>query len=451
MEEQMTEEKLSNFLVAVIGAGPAGIYAARQLAAAGVKVALINRDIKPGGLAEYGIYYDKQKMKDGLRKQFRQILEMPGIDYYGNLTVGRNGDLDLDGLRQMGIQAIMTTVGAQGTKWLGLPGEDLKGVYHAKDVVYHYNKLPPYSTRDFVVRGKVAIIGVGNVMMDIAHWAVHDLKVDQVIAVARRGPAEVKFTKKEMEYIISNLDLQALNQELERVAPRMQEIGQDIQAAREYILSALPKAEAPVSATRFYFDFLASPTRILGDEAGNVTGLEVEDTYLVLKDGDTKARSVGTKRVLDVNSVVFCIGDRVDENYGLPIQWNEFVKNPQPNFPIDGKSYEAFDPDADKPIDGLFVAGWSREASSGLVGVARKDGENGAQALLQYLQTIEPIAPVDQVKARLELALSGCAKRVISKNDVKKLDAVEQAEAQRRGLEAFKLGTNEEMLAAIGN
>lgn len=447
----MTEEKLSNFLVAVIGAGPAGIYAARQLAAAGVKVALINRDIKPGGLAEYGIYYDKQKMKDGLRKQFRQILEMPGIDYYGNLTVGRNGDLDLDGLRQMGIQAIMTTVGAQGTKWLGLPGEDLKGVYHAKDVVYHYNKLPPYSTRDFAVRGKVAIIGVGNVMMDIAHWAVHDLKVDQVIAVARRGPAEVKFTKKEMEYIISNLDLQALDQELERVAPRMQEIGQDVQAAREYILSALPKAEAPVSATRFYFDFLASPTRILGDEAGNVTGLEVEDTYLVLKDGDTKARSVGTKRVLDVNSVVFCIGDRVDENYGLPIQWNEFVKNPQPNFPIDGKSYEAFDPDADKPIDGLFVAGWSREASSGLVGVARKDGENGAQALLQYLQTIEPIAPVDQVKARLDLALSGCAKRVISKNDVKKLDAVEQAEAQRRGLEAFKLGTNEEMLAAIGN
>ncbi len=445
----MTDEKMSNFLVAVIGAGPAGIYAARHLAAAGVQVALINRDIKPGGLAEYGIYYDKHKMKDGLRKQFRQILETPGIHYYGNLTVGRNGELDLDGLRQMGIQAIMVTVGAQGTKWLGLPGEDLKGVYHAKDIVYHYNKLPPYSTQDFAVHGKVALIGVGNVMMDIAHWTIRDLKVDQVIAVARRGPAEVKFTKKEMEYIIANLDLQALDEELNRVAPRMQEVGQDVQAAKDYILSALPKAEPPVSSTRFCFDFLASPTQILGNASGEVNGLEVDDTYLILKDGDTKARSVGTKRILDVDSVVFCIGDRVDDDFGLPVQWNEFVKNPQPNFPIDGKSYEAFDPDANKPIEGLFVAGWSREASSGLVGVARKDGENGAQALLQYLQTIEPIAPIDQVEARLELALSGCGKKLILKNDIKQLDAVEQAETQRMGLEAFKFGTNEEMLAAI--
>ena len=138
-------------LVAVIGAGPAGMFAARQLAQEGVQVVLINRDVKPGGLAEYGIYYDKFKMKEGLRKQFRQILEMPAIHYYGNISVGEDAEISLADLRAMGVQALLVAAGAQGTKWLGLPGEDLKGVYHAKDIVYHYNRLPPYSTQEFLV------------------------------------------------------------------------------------------------------------------------------------------------------------------------------------------------------------------------------------------------------------------------------------------------------------
>lgn len=442
----MSDNGTSPHLVAVIGAGPAGIYAARQLAAEGVQVALLNRDIKPGGLAEYGIYYDKFKMKDGLRKQFRQILAAPQIHYYGHVSIGQQGDLKLEDLRAMGFQAILVTVGAQGTKWLGLPGEQLSGVYHAKDLVYHYNKLPPYSTREYKVCGRVALVGVGNVMMDIAHWCIHDLKVDEVVAVARRGPAEVKFTKKEMEYVIANLDVAALDDELKRCAPVMAEVGQDVAAARDYILSALPKAGPPVSDTRLRFDFLASPTGMLGSERGQVTGLEVEDTHLVLKGGDTKAVGLGTKRVLPVDTVVFCIGDKVDEAFGLPVQWNAFVKNPAPAYPIDGISYEAFDPQAGKPIDSVFVAGWSREASSGLVGVARKDGENGARAVLQYLHSLPPAAP-EAGLTRLDQALAG--KTVIRKDDVARLEAAEQAEAQRLGREEYKLKTNEDMLAAI--
>src|SRR5260221_5526296 len=74
-------------LVAVIGAGPAGLYAARQLAMAGARVVLLNRDIKPGGLAEYGIFPDKHKMKEGLRKQFRQLVAFPPIEYLGKVTI----------------------------------------------------------------------------------------------------------------------------------------------------------------------------------------------------------------------------------------------------------------------------------------------------------------------------------------------------------------------------
>jgi ferredoxin--NADP+ reductase len=440
---------LSKHLVAVIGAGPAGLFAARELANAGVQVILFNRDIKPGGLAEYGIYPSKHKMKEGLRKQFRQILESPDIEYYGNVEIGQKGDLTLMELRALGFQALLVTVGAQGTKWLGLPGEDLLGVFHAKDLVYHYNQLPPYGLQNFEIGRQVAVIGVGNVMLDIAHWLIRYLKVDEVIAVARRGPAEVKFTKKEMETVARNLDMDDLEAEFVRSAPIMRSVGQDIAEARAFFLSALPKALDPVSSTRFRFDFLASPSRIIGGERGVVRGLEVEDTTLVRDNGDTKAKRLGTKRVIPVDTVIFCIGDRVDEHFGLPIRWNEFVKNPEPRFPVGGLSFEAFDPDTNRSVDRVFVAGWSREASSGLVGVARKDGENGAHAVLQYLQTLPPLRNFDGVLEELHDRLMRMGDHIVTKDQWKQLEAIEQEHAERLGLEEFKFGSNEEMLDAL--
>lgn len=437
-------------LVAVVGAGPAGLYAARQLAKDDYEVALFNRDIKPGGLAEYGIYYDKYRMKEGLRRQFRLILDLPCIHYYGNLTVGRQGDLSLEELQSLGFRAILVTVGAQGTKWLGLPGEQSRGVYHAKDLVYHYNQLPPFSQQEFAIGQRVALIGAGNVMMDIAHWVIRDLKVKEVVVVVRRGPAEVKFTRKEMEYIAANLDTTAVDDEIARVAPVMQALGQDVAAAKGFILACLPKALEPVSDTRFYFDFLASPTQILGDAAGRVYGLEVEETTLTGDPANPKARGTGVRRILDVDTVVFCIGDKVDENFGLPVRWNEFVKNPAARFPVDEMSYEAYDPDTEKPIEGIFVAGWSREASSGLVGVARKDGENGAQAVNAYLQSLDGRVPAEDILIRLEQRLAALNKAIVTKEDVQKLESAEQIEAEKRGLEVFKFASNEAMLAAIG-
>ena len=430
----------SQFFVAVIGAGPAGLFGARELANLGARVVLFNRDIKPGGLAEYGIYPNKHTMKNGLRKQFRQIMDIPNMDYYGNVTIGTQGDLTLADLRWMGFQAILVTAGAQGTKWLGLPGEDLEGVYHAKDVVYFYNQLPPYSQQSYLFGKRCAVIGAGNVMLDITHFLSRELKVDEVIAIVRRGPAEVKFDKKEMEYVIANLDQAALDAEIERVTPIMRAVHQDPATARAAILEALPKALPKVSDTRFCFEFLASPVRMIGDENGRLKQVELEDNLLVESNGDTKARSTGNKRLVEVETVIFAIGDKVDESFGLPVEWNEFVKNQSPRFPIDGISYES-------PYDDVFVGGWSRQASSGLVGYARKDGTNAAKAVWQYLQTQQPTTPnVDAVLERLKKL----GKPVVVKQDIKKLEAIELAEAQKQGLEAFKFTTNDEMLQAIG-
>lgn len=443
----MTHDLGSQFLVAVVGAGPAGLFAARQLASEGAHVVLFNRDIKPGGLAEYGIYPDKHKMKEGLRKQFRNLLALPQIDYYGHVTVGENADLTLADLRAFGFQAILVTVGAQGTKWLGLPGEDLRGVYHAKDLVYHYNRLPPYSEQTYEIGRRVAIVGVGNVMLDIAHWLIRDLRVDEVVAVARRGPAEVKFDKPEMEYVAGNLDVAALDEELARARPTMEALGQSVEGARAYILAALPGALAPVSAARFWIDFLASPHRIVGAD-GRVTGLEVEDTTLVGDADNPKARGLGTFRTIPADTVVFAIGDRVDEHFGLPVKANAFVKHPEPRFPIAGQCYEVFDANAGHALDDVFVAGWSREASTGLVGAARKDGTNGALALLQYVRTLPP--PNAAPLAGLAPRLAALPKPVVTKTDLQRLDAAERAQAAAHGLEEFKFGTDAEMLAAMG-
>lgn len=447
----MSTENQSKYVVAIVGAGPAGLFAARQLAEDGAHVVLFNRDIRPGGLAEYGIYPDKHKMKEGLRRQFRQILEIPQIAYYGNVAISQQGDFSLEDLRAAGVQAILVSAGAQGTKWLGLPGEEIpKGVYHAKDLVYHYNKLPPFSQKKFYIGNRVALVGAGNVMLDIARYMIRTKKVGEVIAVVRRGPAEVKFDKKEMEYVVANLDRAALDVEVARVAPLMEAVGQDVEAAKEFILSALPKALEPVSHSRFKFDFLASPTRIMGNEKGEVCALEVEETKLIPVDGDTKAKGTGIKRIIDLDTVVFCIGDKVDDALGLPVKWNAFVKNPNPSYPVDGTSYEAFDPATQKAIEGLFVAGWSREASSGLVGLARKDGERGAKAILQFLQAQPPLVNAPEVLDNVKALIQRLDKPVITQEDIQRLEVAEKAEAERLVLEEFKFGTNEEMLAAMG-
>ncbi|HSO12725.1 MAG TPA: FAD-dependent oxidoreductase [Anaerolineales bacterium] len=430
----------NQYFVAVVGAGPAGLFGARELANQGTRVVVFNRDIKPGGLAEYGIYPSKHTMKSGLRKQFRQVLNLPNLDYFGNVTIGEQSGLSLGDLRALGFQSILVTAGAQGTKWLGLPGENLVGVYHAKDVVYHYNQLPPYSQKPFRFGKRCAVIGAGNVMIDIVHYLIREEKVDEVIAIVRRGPAEVKFDKKEMEYVIANLDRTALDAEIQRVTPIMQAVNQDPATAHASIMEALPKGLTKVSDTKFRFEFLASPVQMLGDTNGNLTQVEIEDNTLIQKDGDTKARGTGNKRRLEVETVVFAIGDKVDESFGLPVEWNEFIKSENPRYPIDGNSFET-------PFEDIFVGGWSRKASSGLVGYARKDGTNASKAVWQYLQTKQPMeVNMDAVLEKLR----SLGKPIVMKDDVKKLEAAETAEAQKRGLEAFKFNSNEEMLQAMG-
>lgn len=444
----MNNEQDTRYSVAIIGAGPAGLFAARELASRGIETTLFNRDIKPGGLAEYGIYPNKLRMKEGLRNQFRQILAMPAISYYGNVFIGEQGDFTLGCLRDLGFQALLVTVGAQSTKRLGIPGEDLVGVYHAKDIVYHYNLLPPYSATTYQIGKRVAVVGVGNVMMDVTRWLVEEQGADEVIAVARRGPAEVKFDRKELESIICYLDFDALDQELKRVEPHMRGIDQDPADFSKMIQDAYRKAGQPGHNPRFKLRFLSSPAEILGKNS-RVAGFQVEEnTLIVADDGESRARGTGKTSTLDVDTIIFAIGDVVDSAIGLPVQYGEYIKNTQPRFPIEGVSYEAFDPESGQHIPDVFLAGWARRPSAGLVGVARKDATNAAQAVTQYLQTLSPLPY--SIDERVRERLLRLDHPVVDKPAALRLDALERERAAENNLPYFKFSTNAEMLEILG-
>src|SRR5207237_1434388 len=134
-------------LIVVVGAGPAGLSVANVMSKQGHEVVVLNRDIKFGGLAEYGIFPNKHKLRGGLRKGYWEVLTRPNVRYFGNVTVGNGYHLTVSELRALGPSALVFSTGAQGTKTIGVEGDTAKGVYHAKDSVYHYNLLPGFSTR----------------------------------------------------------------------------------------------------------------------------------------------------------------------------------------------------------------------------------------------------------------------------------------------------------------
>jgi ferredoxin--NADP+ reductase len=435
--------------VFVVGAGPAGLYASNKFALAGHQVVLFNRDIKPGGLAEYGIYPVKEKMKGGLRKQFGKILSQPNLHYIGHLPVSTGQAVTLEALREFAPTAVVCAVGAQGTKKLGLPGEDSPGVYSAKDFVYHYNQLPPFSSQDFSTGKRVAIVGMGNVMVDIARWLLiddPDRKTEEVIVVARRGPFEAKFDHKEFAHIEEFLDRKAFDDELARVKDRLTAVGQDVAKLSEATFPVLAKPVQEPTGARLRFLFLSSPQAIHADGAGRIDGLTLTENLLLPRNGGTACKATDRTFSLDVDTMIFAIGDVVDPSFGLPNASGGYSTNPDPADP-NRAAYEVFDPQTGKVIEGTYVVGWARKASEGLVGVARKDAETGAAHILKYLESApeKPAASAGEILQRLTQK----GLQLVPKDDLAYLARAEEEQARERGLPSFKFSDDEAMLSVI--
>jgi ferredoxin--NADP+ reductase len=441
----------TSHVIIVAGAGPAGMAVASSLAKAGHEVIILNRDIKFGGLAEYGIFPSKLKLRGGLKKQYWELLERPNVHYFGNVSIGNGKDLTVEEVRNLGASAVVFSIGAQGTKAIGVEGDSAQGVFHAKDVVYHFNRLPGFGDRPFDMGKHVAIIGAGDVMVDIAHWLIRYKKVERVTAIVRRGPVERKYNPKEIRAVCSNMDLDGITKEFDRIKDRMAAVGQKADEVLKALTDEFTKCEQAVSETKMGFKFLASPKRILVDGNNCVRGLEMEDNKLDPKGEDTVA--VGLKQYYEFpcDAVVFAVGDKVDETVGLPYKSGMFITNPNKtgNDPDDAL-FQAYDETTGKIVDGVFLAGWARKASEGLVGIAKRDGDWCAEVVNRYLA---PKPPGNHSKVILDKLKTFLNDRKSYPVDVKNLRALEAAEKAHKSatdcIGEFKYASNQEMIELI--
>jgi ferredoxin--NADP+ reductase len=221
--------------VAVVGSGPSGFYAAEALLKSGreVRVDMIERLPAPYGLVRYGVAPDHPKLKEPILV-YSAIARLPHFSLLGNVTVGR--DVSVDELRAH-YHAVVFTCGAQTDRRLGIPGEDLPGSHTATEFVAWYNGHPDYRDHRFdLAQEAVAIVGQGNVAADlgrilaksvdelrttdIARHALDALaasRVKEIHVIGRRGPAQAKFTNKELKELgeLANCDAIVAPQDLE--------------------------------------------------------------------------------------------------------------------------------------------------------------------------------------------------------------------------------------------
>ena len=439
-------------VIIVAGAGPAGMAVASSLSKAGHEIIILNRDIKFGGLAEYGIFPSKLKLRGGLKKQYWELIERPNVHYFGNVSIGTGKDLTVEEVQKLGASAVVFSIGAQGTKAIGVEGDSAKGVFHAKDVVYHFNRLPGFGDRPFDMGKHVAVIGAGDVMVDIAHWLVRYKKVEQVTAIVRRGPAERKYNPKEIRAVCANMDVDGITKEVTRIKDRLAAVGQNPDEVFKGLTDEFKKCEPKVSETKMGFKFLASPKRILVDENNRVRGLEMEDNKLDPKGEDTVA--VGLKQYYEFpcDAVIFAVGDKVDETVGLPYKSGMFITSPNKtgNDPDDAL-FQAYDETTHRVIDGVFLAGWARKASEGLVGIAKRDGDWCAEVVSRYLSTKSSGNHSDAkvVLDKLVSILTAHKSHPVGLEGLRILESQEKAHWGEDCIGEFKYASNQEMLGLI--
>ncbi|RMH65251.1 MAG: NADP oxidoreductase, partial [Bacteroidetes bacterium] len=278
--------------VAIIGAGPAGFYAAGHLLGQSdltVEVDLFDKLPTPHGLVRAGVAPDHQKIKN-VTRVFDRIAALPGFRFFGNVCLGEH--VTVDDLKRHYHQILYAT-GAQTDRTLGIPGEDLYGSHSATEFVAWYNGHPEFKDRTFdLAQERVAVIGVGNVAIDVARIlcrtpeelertdiadyaldALRASRVREVFILGRRGPAQAKFTNAEIKELgelegadvcvpPDEAELDPLSAaELEN-APRSVVTNVEIvQAYARRPLSGKPK--------RLTIRFLVSPVEVLDDGTGH--------------------------------------------------------------------------------------------------------------------------------------------------------------------------------------
>jgi ferredoxin--NADP+ reductase len=448
--------------VAIIGAGPSGFYAAGGLLQekeTHVLVDMFDRLPAPFGLVRYGVAPDHQKIKSVTRVYERTAAD-PRFRFFGHVSYGT--DITLADLHQYYDQ-IVFAVGAQSDRRLGIPGEDLRGSLSATAFVAWYNGHPDYVDLDIDLSVKtVVVVGVGNVAMDVARilaktidelrttditdHALEVLKASQVediYVVARRGPAQVKFTHAEVKEFgeLAEADPVVDPADLELDPLSAAEIAEDT-AARKNLEILREYAERPLTGKkrRVHFTFLSSPVEILDDGHGNVGAVRIERNVLAANEsGYLNAVGTGETYVLPAGMILRSVGYKGSPLAGLPYDSRSGV--------IPNKEGRVINPQTGAPRPGEYVVGWAKRGPTGIIGTNKPDAVDTVDRMFEDLSTL-PLAAMPE-PAAVEQLLRERGVRYVTLADWKLIDALEVAAGASQNRPRVKMTRIGDMLSAL--
>lgn len=443
---------MSKLRLAIVGAGPAGIYAADILLkherSFDVSIDLFERLPAPYGLVRYGVAPDHPRIK-GIITALREVLDTGAIRLFGNVNYGT--DITLEDLKRH-YHAVIFSTGAIKDQELDIPGIDLEGSYGAADFVSWYDGHPDVPRTWPLTAKDVAVIGNGNVALDVARMlAKHpeDLlptevpdnvyeglkssPVTDVHVFGRRGPMQVKFTPLELRELGEMRDVDMIvhdeDFQLDDASKRAIESNKQIFVINK-VFDQWREREVGKASRRLHLHFYAKPLEILGSQ--KVEGFRYERTE---PDGAGGVRPTGEIREIPVQAVYRAVG---------------YFGSPLPGIPFDDKrgvipnhEGQVVD-DNNQRVPGVYATGWIKRGPVGLIGHTKSDAMETIQHLVKdQASWWNPELP-DEASI-----VSLLQERGVSFTNLEgwhRLDHAELERGQERGRERLKVVPRDEML-----
>ena len=432
--------------IAIVGAGPAGIYAADILLdrVPTAAIDLFEKLPAPYGLVRYGVAPDHPRIRK-ITDALHEALVNPRIRLRCNVEIGR--DVEIDELRAA-YDGVIVATGADLDVALDIPGIDLPGSFGAADFVAWYDGHPDAPRTWPLAAESVAVLGAGNVALDVTrilakhasaltHTDTPDAVLDQLVAsplrdvhlFARRGPADVRFSAMELRELAEQDDVDvivdpeelALDEHAERMIAQFSQRRIIVRTMTEW--AAVDPATRTASR-RIHLHLRQRPVQLLGTDS--VTGIEMERTA-----SDELGRMVGTGELLryDVGAVYRAVGYRSTPVPGMPFDTTLGVV---PH--IEGRVVDA----EGVPIPRLYATGWIKRGPVGLIGSTKSDAAQTIGHVVDDLGSVELEARDDDPIAHLSHA--------VDLDGWLRIDAAERGAGAARGRERTKIVEREEML-----
>jgi ferredoxin/flavodoxin---NADP+ reductase len=388
--------------VAVVGAGPAGCFAAEQLLSCqgiDVEVHVFDRLPTPWGLVRFGVAPDHQRTKL-MAESFERTAGRGGVELHLNVEVGQHiAHHELLAHHH----AVIYTVGAPGDVKLNIPGEVLPGSHSATEFVAWYNGHPDFAEQSFDLSAERAVVvGNGNVALDVARVlaseidylastdiADHALEalarsgIREVVVLGRRGLAQAAFTTAELMGLVACEGFEVVVDD--GGATRRELDSHDMGAVKASILAELPRRPMQPNGKRVVLRFLGSPVEVLGDD--RVRGLRIVRNELI--DDARIARPTNDLEDLDCGVVLRSIGYRGVRLPELPF---DDARGTLPN-----DRGRVIEPATDTPVLGVYTAGWIKRGPSGVIGTNKKCAQETVETLLDDYSAGRLAAPAQSV------------------------------------------------------